>query len=156
MVLAVAMAGQSPRPGESGGEGPERVGRLDQGAGRVEPPRDLSTPQASLENFIDSSDRGDHARAARSLDLRSIPVDRRREEVPSLARRLKAVMDAQVWFRWDEVPDRPDGQDDGEASGDATPPGSPGASEKPGPRSNVRLYTLDVGDRDYEIRLERV
>ena len=58
-------------------------------------------------------------------------------------------MDRQVWFRWDEVPDRPDGQVD-EASLKKE------ADGLDGPQSNLKLGTLYIGDRDFEIRLERL
>ncbi|QEH31617.1 Miniconductance mechanosensitive channel MscM precursor [Aquisphaera giovannonii] len=110
---------------------------------------DLGTPQATLEHFIFSCEEGDYASAAHALDLNGIAPGRQAEEGASLARQLKEVMDRQVWFRWDEVPDRPDGQLD-EASIKKQ------AEGREGPQSSLRLGTLYIGDVDYEVRLERV
>jgi small-conductance mechanosensitive channel len=110
---------------------------------------DLGTPQAALENFILSCDRRDYAAAAHSLNLNAIPAGRQAEEGEALARRLKEVMDRQVWFRWDEVPDRPDGRID-EASLKRETEG------RVGPQSSIKLATLYIGERDFEVRLERV
>src|SRR4051794_9183781 len=133
-------------PGQGSAPIYREVATVDGGLPRLDPAPDLSTPQSSLENFIDSADRGDYAPAAHSLNLEAIPVDRQRLEGPGLARRLKAVMDEQVWFRWDDVPDRPDGQDDEQENGHRS--SIAGKEQKePEPRSNIKLYTLYVGDR---------
>lgn len=126
------------------------VERLNAGLPRPEPPMDLTTPQSALENFLLSCERGDNLRAAYSLNLNAIEPDRQPEVGRSLAAKLKSVMDQEVWVDWGAVPDRPDGQLDDrsameEQSGEAT-----------GPQSNLLLGRVYVGDRDVEIRLERL
>ena len=110
---------------------------------------DLGTPQAALENFILSCDRRDYAAASHSMNLNAIPPGRQAEAGAILARHLKEVMDRQVWFRWDEVPDRADGAID-EASLKKE------ADDQDGPQASLKLGTLYIGDRDFEIRLERL
>jgi small-conductance mechanosensitive channel len=129
----------------------KRIERLNARLPRLNDPPDLETPQPSIESFIDSCRKGDYDRAARSLNLDALPAERQAVRGRELARQLKAVMDQQVWFKWSEVPDRPDGQLDEE---DSAAGGQPSAAG--GARSRFLLYTLFIGDRDYAIQLECV
>ncbi len=122
--------------------------RLNAGLPPLHPPPDLTTPQASLENFILSGERGDFERAAYSLNLNGIEPERQPVQGRELAERLKAVMERQVWFHWDQIPDRPDGADDPEPGTEAK-----GAT---GPTRGLVLGRVYLGDRDVEIRLERL
>jgi len=100
------------------------------------PPLDLTTPTRALRVFIDSGRAGDFARAARALDLRNVPADRRAEEGPDLARKLKHVLDAQLWIDWDRITDEPEGD----------------ASDGPG--ADV-IGTIALGRREVPVRLVR-
>lgn len=113
-------------------------------------PPDLETPQATLENFLDSAERGDFLRAARSLDLGAIPPARQVEVGADLARQLRAVMEEQVWFHWTDIPDRPDGRPDPEGRSKGEMPDASATL------TNIRIFTLIIGEHDYEIRLHRV
>jgi small-conductance mechanosensitive channel len=124
------------------------VDALNAGLPRVGNPPDLETPQAAVENFVDSCRVGDDLRAARSLNLNAIAPPCQVELGQQLARELWAVMNQQVWFQWSDVPDRPDGQDE-----DETVAKDQGSAPK-GPRPSFLLYRIFIGDRDYEIRLE--
>ncbi|MBV8228501.1 MAG: mechanosensitive ion channel family protein [Planctomycetaceae bacterium] len=126
------------------------VDALNAGLPRAGNPPDLETPQAAVENFVDSCRVGDDLRAARSLNLNAIAPPRQVELGKQLARKLWVVMNQQVWFKWSDVPDRPDGRDEDEAVAkdrDSAPKG---------PRPSFLLYWVFIGDRDYEIRLERI
>ena len=155
-ALACAYAGpsQSAARGDdakAGATGAYRaVDRLNAGLSPLDDPPDLETPQSSLENFMLSARRKDFDRAARSLNLNAEKPSLQPTLGTELARQLKEVIDQQLWFNWEDVPDRPDGQDDGRAifRGDG--------GEARGPRSNLEIGSLFVGDLDVEIRLERV
>jgi hypothetical protein len=108
------------------------VDRLIAGLPELDRPPELEMPQAALENFILSAERGDFARAAHSLNLISLPTGRQELDGPALARKFREVLDQQVWFKWSEVPGRPDGQIDG--------PSLRGRAGVPtGPQDNTRL-----------------
>lgn len=149
----LAGVGQQAAPESSGGEEKEPpyspVEGLNVGLPRLDDPPDLETPQSALENFDLSAGRGDFARAAYSLNLNAIAPGRQPEAGARLARQLKAVMDRQVWFKWADIPDRPDGKDDAPSLKAAG-----GGSD--GPRSSLKLASLTIGERDAEIRLQRV
>lgn len=100
------------------------------------PPPDLSTPTRALKLFIDSGRAGDYARAAQALDLRRVPEDRRSAEGRTLARRLKQVLDSQLWIDWDQISDDPEG----DAAG--------------GPGADV-IGKIALGKREVPIRLVR-
>src|SRR5689334_5846444 len=89
---------EAPAPG--GSSGVVAVEGLNVGLGRADAPPDLETPQAALESYIDACEAGDWARAARCLDLNGLEPGRQAEAGPVLARKLKSVMDHQVWFKW--------------------------------------------------------
>ena len=85
-----------------------------------------------------------------SLNLNGIAVERQAAVGPTLAEQFRTVMKQQIWFDWSDVPDRPDGDDDAYKMEE-------GQSHGPtGPRRNIRIYRLMIGDHDYEIRLERI
>lgn len=71
---------------------------------------DLSTPRRAVAAFSTAASRADHVHAARVLDLRNIPVSRRAEEGPKLARQLKVVFDRALWIAPDELSDEPQGK----------------------------------------------
>ena len=80
------------------------------GAARAQAPSpDLSTPERALRVFVDAGRAGDWARAAAVLDLRHLPEARRGADGAALARKLKHVLDSQLWIDWSEVSDLPEG-----------------------------------------------
>src|SRR5574338_474670 len=52
------------------------------------------SPRASLQHYLELSRAGEYAAAAAYLDV----PDSLRDEAPTLARELKAVLDRHVWF----------------------------------------------------------
>jgi small-conductance mechanosensitive channel len=153
VVWAGAALGADAADANQGGREPDlhRVARLNVGLPELATPPDLETPQASLENFMNSVDRGDPTRAAYSMNLSALDPSAQAREGPRLAQQLKSVIDQQVWFNWGDVPDRPDGQDDEAAIFRGN-----GPDDGRAPRSSLKLGSLFLGDRDVEIRLERV
>jgi len=126
------------------------VDALNAGLPATRNPPDLSTPQSALEHYMTACERKDYLRAARVLNLNGIPLNRQAADGPKLARQFRTVMKQQIWFNWSDVPDRPDGEDDDYKMEE-------GQSHGPtGPRQNIRIYRLTIGDHDYEIRLERI
>ena len=57
---------------------------------------DRGTLHGSLYGFVDACNARDYARASRYLDLRGGPADERARS-PELARRLKTVLNSEVW-----------------------------------------------------------
>ena len=137
-------------PEASGSEPFLKLEVLNPGLPPLARPPDLETPQAALENFDFEAARGDFDRASRSLDLNGYSPARQAEAGRALAKQLKAVMDREIWFRWDEFPDTPDGrQDDQLGTGSKD-------GQAPGPRSSIFLGRAFIGDVDHEVRLQRV
>lgn len=78
-----------------------------------------ATPRAAMRAYLEACRAGDYERAARFLDLSSFPPAQRAEEGPTLARRLKVVLDQVVWIDLEALSDEADGQsDDGQPSRD--------------------------------------
>jgi MscS family membrane protein len=76
------------------------------------------TPRRAMEDYLHAARDGDYARAARTLDLRSLPPAQR-EQGPTLARELKVVLDRTLWVDLDALSDEPDGDPgDGSATRD--------------------------------------
>ncbi len=69
---------------------------LNAGLGAPPPTLDRQTPHATVQGFIESSHRGDYARAAHYLDLDFIPRTEQVERGAQLARRLKFVLDRKL------------------------------------------------------------
>jgi small-conductance mechanosensitive channel len=72
---------------------------------RPQPEADLSTPRRALRHFIDSARAGDFDEAARVLSVEQRPGD----DGAALARKLKLVLDEQLWIEWDSVSDALEG-----------------------------------------------
>jgi MscS family membrane protein len=68
-----------------------------------------NTPRGALYHFIMSARRVDYVAAATHLDLSDIPDAERAEQGPILARHLKVVLDRNLWFDFDKISDRPEG-----------------------------------------------
>ncbi len=117
----------------------------------VEPgePANLQTPQAALEHFVRAARDDDFLAAAQALNLNLLPEAQQAERAPALAQQLYYVLDRQLGFDWEGLPDRPDG-----ATTSATGPGSEALLGQP--RRSLRVGTLDLGGKDAAIRLQRV
>lgn len=121
---------------------------LNAGVERSGEPANLQTPQAALEHFVRAGRDGRWAEAAAALNLNLIPEDRQAEEAATLAQHLFYVLDTQLGFDWEGLPDRPDGA--------STQPSGPDNSMLGQPRRSLRLGTLDLDGRDAVVRLQRV
>ncbi|HJK89574.1 MAG: mechanosensitive ion channel protein MscS [Sandaracinus sp.] len=67
------------------------------------------TPREAMTTYLESCRAGRWIEAAHVLDLRRVPEERRAEVGPLRARRLKAVLDQELWVELDRLPDTPDG-----------------------------------------------
>lgn len=72
-------------------------------------PIDRSTPRRSVAGFLEATDQKDDVRAAKYLDLRSIPRSKRAEEGPVLARKLRSVFDWKLRLNLDKLSDAKEG-----------------------------------------------
>ncbi len=68
-----------------------------------------ASPRAAMREFLTACRDGDYEAAARYLDLRQLPPDRRARMGPELARRFKAVLDRTLWVELDALSDAPEG-----------------------------------------------
>lgn len=68
-----------------------------------------STPREAMQSFLEACRDGRWSDAAHVLDLRRLPTARRGEVGPLRARRLKAVLDQELWVELHELPDVEDG-----------------------------------------------
>ncbi len=101
---------------------------------------DLSTPRASLRNFIDSARQGNFEKAALSLDLSNLPEEKR-QEGELLAWKLKVVLDQFVWVDWAEIPDQTDG--------------TLSTEEESRPSGRVRVGEIPFRGKQVPVRLEK-
>jgi small-conductance mechanosensitive channel len=125
-----------------------QMNELNRGLPDLAHPASLLSPQGVVEHFVRTAQNGDFDAAAHALNLNHLPQDRRAEDGRTLAAQLFYVMDRQVGFDWEGLPDRPDGADD-------RPMGqsNPLVGE---PRRSIRIGSLDLDGRDIAIRVQRV
>lgn len=79
---------------------------------------DESVPLGSVYRYIQAARAGRYEEAARYLDLRGIPPERREETGPVAARHLKVVLDRKLWIDFALLSREPQGHID-----DGLPPG---------------------------------
>jgi small-conductance mechanosensitive channel len=72
-------------------------------------PIDRSTPRRAVAGFLEATDQKDDVRAAKYLDLRSIPRGSRAEEGPILARKLRSIFDWKLRLNLDKISDAKEG-----------------------------------------------
>jgi small-conductance mechanosensitive channel len=108
----------------------------------------LQTPRAALETFARTGRMGRFDVAAQALNLNLIAEGEQAALGPDLAERLHYVLDQQIGFDWEGLPDRPDGLQEGPASGNDPLAGQP--------RRSLRIGSLALGGRDVAVRLQRV
>jgi small-conductance mechanosensitive channel len=121
---------------------------LNVGLGEAAEPPNLQTPQAALEHFARTGKAERFDEAARALNLNLIPEGEQAADGPLLARHLYYVLDSQLGFDWEGLPDRPDGA--------STEPSGPNDALLGQPRRSLRLGTLSLDGRDVAVRLQRV
>ncbi|QIE44518.1 mechanosensitive ion channel [Pseudohalocynthiibacter aestuariivivens] len=119
---------------------------LNAGLGTPPPSLDRSTPQGTIESFLELGHQGNFAEAAHLLDLGDIPAPNQPLAGPLLAEQLFVVMDRKVVIPWDRLPDRPDGWLSGPSDNEAV-----GRV-----RRSIVLDWLDLGYREVPVRLNRV
>ena len=117
--------------------------------GLGDPPKgvDRSTPQGTIESFVDAIRSRDWNVAAHLLDLSAVDPADQPVQGPRLAQFLGEVLERRLWIDWADLPDRPDalienGSDKNPLAGK--------------PRRNLRLAIVDLNDRTIGLRLNRV
>ena len=120
---------------------------LNEGLG--EPPADLdrTSPQDSMEAFLDAAADDDWERAAHLLDLARIEADRQAVIGPIEAAKLAVILDRKVGLSWAQLLDRPEALDASATSNSAV------AGQA---RRSLLIDVVEGPDRPLEIRLERV
>ena len=101
LCLGVALPGPAsaqPRPLATA----TPIGSVQAGASVVAP----DSPRASVERYLELCRAGEYADAAAYLDV----AEARRADAPALARRLKAVLDRQIWVNVDDLSPLPFGK----------------------------------------------
>ena len=106
-----------------------------------------STPQATLESFLRAARNKDFAAAAQMLNLNLVPVAEQARLGPLYANQLRDVLDRKIALDWSGLPDRPDGV------AEIAPGNDPLAGQ---PRRSIRFGLLEIGNRDAELRLDRI
>ncbi len=110
-------------------------------------PPNRSTPQATLESFLRAARNNDFDAAAQMLNLNLVPRADQARLGGLYANQLRDVIERKISLDWSNLPDRPDGLAE-IASSD-----NPVAGQ---PRRSIRFGLLEVGDRDAELRLDRI
>lgn len=123
------------------------VETLNEGGPQDTEPLNLRTPQETLRRFFDAARQGQFVKASRTLNLAPIPLADRPWYAPYLAERFYYVLNKQPWLNRSIIPDREDGQLDGDG-----PQPSPDAGR---PRRSIKIASIPLNQWDVEIRLER-
>jgi len=111
-------------------------------------PPDLSTPLATVENFIFSCRDEDFKRAAQSLNFKLIPKEKR-DQAAKLAENFYYTLNQRLWIDIEELPDRPDGQMINRIGNQSPMAGKP--------RKSIRLGTINIDEwKQVRVRLQRV
>jgi MscS family membrane protein len=106
--------------------------------GAPAPAEDPGSPRAAFREFLVAARDADWARAARFLDVRSVPPARRSGNVESVARAVSWALDRTLWVDLDELSPKAEGdRDDGL------------------PASQERVATVDAPGGPFDILLER-
>lgn len=100
---------------------------------------DPTTPRGAMRAFLVACRAGDFERAATHLDLSPVPKSARASEGPRLARRLKLVLDRELWVDLESMSaDEAGHQDDGL------------------PSRRDRVGTIETKDGPFEVTLDRL
>ena len=123
------------------------VDRLNEGLPARSDEIDLTTPQSSVETFLEAAAEEDWATAAQVLNLNRIDRSEQAETGPRLAERLATILDRKVVISWQMLLERPDALDETVSSND------PLAGQ---PRKSLLLGLVELDNRNVAIRLNRL
>jgi small-conductance mechanosensitive channel len=123
----------------------ETPAAINEGLGPAPEGLDRGTPYRSLLSFIDSCRVGDFDRAAHSLWLNAVRPEHQAEAGRRLARRLKFVLDQELWIDFDRVSDSPYGRPEAEVPDDED---EIGTIELPRRSVPIRLLRVPAGDNE--------
>ncbi len=109
---------------------------------------DLSTPLATVENFIFACREKNFERAAQSLNFKLIAEDQR-GQAAKFAEDFYYVLNQRLWIDIEDLPDRPDGQMINRIGNQDPMAGKP--------RKSIRLGVINIDDwKEVRVRLQRV
>ncbi len=123
------------------------IEELNPGLAGVRSSMDLSTPQSTLEAFLQAAANEEWQRAAETLDMSSIDPMEQASLGPVLAQQLDAILDRKVVISWQSLPERPDALDANAAAE------NPMAGQV---RRSILLGLLELNGRSVSVRLNRV
>ena len=123
------------------------IDALNEGLGAPPEGLDRSSPQDSMEAFLDAAADEDWDRAAHLLDLARIETERQGVVGPLAAQKLATILDRKVQLSWAQLLDRVDALDANATSNSAV------AGQE---RRSLLLDVIEGPDRPLEVRLERV
>ncbi|RCS40710.1 mechanosensitive ion channel protein [Bremerella cremea] len=124
------------------------VEQLNQGVPTVSDPPDLSTPLATVENFLFACRDENFQLAAQSLNFALIP-ESKRGQAAEYARKFYYALNQRLWIDLEDLPDRPDGQMINRLGNDNPMAGKP--------RRSIRLGKISIDDwKEVRVRIQRV
>ena len=100
---------------------------------------DRGVPRTSLLGFLEATDQADYERAAKYLDLRSLPYGVSPHQGPELAHRLRIVLDRALWIDPELLSADPEGHADDSSHS-----------------SRDLIGRVQVGERKIDLLLQRV
>jgi MscS family membrane protein len=139
IALAVALFALAPARSVWAQPRPTPSASASAGARPAEPEAPLDSPRGSVARFFELCRAGEYLEAAEFLDV----PESQKAQAPLLARRLKAVLDRQIWVKLDKLSPSPLGYQN-----DALPPGVEQIGMVPGKAGQepVRLVRRNVRD----------
>jgi len=136
------------RPSQSAADEFYRVESLNKGVPPATNKPDLSTPLATVENFVIACREGEFERAAESMNFNLIAEDQR-DQAAELAKKFYYILNQRLWIDIEELPDRADGQKINHIGNQDPMTGKP--------RKSIRLGVIRIDDwREARVRLQRV
>lgn len=121
---------------------------LNQGVPQLSDRPNLSTPLATVENFILSCREENFEQAAQSLNFNLIPEDKR-GDAAEWARKFYYTLNQRLWIDIEDLPDRPDGQMINRIGNQDPMIGKP--------RRSIRLGVITIDDwKEVRVRIQRV
>lgn len=145
--MASSVAAQSSASQETSGVYFKQDSRRIHGSA-VDQRASLGTPQACVAFFLDAGRQKDWSKAAYALNFR-LHQKVTSKQASETARKLYYLLEHNAWVDWAQLPDRPDGVMEGSVFTSSHPLAGKA-------RKSIVVDKVPLGDRDIEIRIERV
>ncbi len=107
----------------------------------------LATPQSTMEHFIRSAREGDYHAAAHALNFNLLPANLQQDQAAILAEKLHYILRQRIAIKWDQLPDRPDGQTNRNVTMDAI---------EGAPRRAIQFGQISLDGREIPLNLQRL